>query len=77
MKVLVTGSEGLVGSSVIRVLKNSPKVSSVVPSSRKDTNLFDKAETKNLINETKPDVLVNCAARVGGIHATQIDQILY
>ena len=25
MKVLVTGSEGLVGSSVIRVLKNSPK----------------------------------------------------
>ena len=30
MKVLVTGSEGLVGSSVIRVLKNSPKVSSVV-----------------------------------------------
>ena len=74
MKVLVTGSEGLVGSSVIRVLKNSPKVSSVVQSSRKDTNLFDKAETENLINETKPDVLVNCAARVGGIHANNTNR---
>tara|TARA_Y100000591_G_scaffold52603_1_gene40870 strand:+ start:3817 stop:4749 length:933 start_codon:yes stop_codon:yes gene_type:complete len=74
MKVLVTGSEGLVGSSVIRVLKNSPKVNSVVPSSRKDTNLFDKAETENLINETKPDVLVNCAARVGGIHANNTNR---
>ena len=74
MKVLVTGSEGLVGSSVIRVLKNSPKVNSVVPSSRKDTNLFDKLETENLINETKPDVLVNCAARVGGIHANNTNR---
>ena len=74
MKVLVTGSQGLVGSSVIKVLKNSPKVSSVVSSSRKDTNLFDKLETENLINETKPDVLINCAARVGGIHANNTNR---
>ena len=52
MKVLVTGSQGLVGSSVIKVLKNSQKVSSVVSSSRKRYKFVDKLETENLINET-------------------------
>ena len=69
MKVLVTGSKGLVGSSVVKVLQRSEKVSEVFTSSRNDTNLFNFEETKKLIEDVQPDTLVNCAARVGGIFA--------
>jgi GDP-L-fucose synthase len=69
MKVLVTGSKGLVGSSVVKVLQRSEKVSEVFTSSKNDTNLFNFEETKKLIEDVQPDTLVNCAARVGGIFA--------
>ena len=69
MKVLVTGSNGLVGSSVVKVLQRSEKVSEVFTSTRNDTNLFNFEDTKKLIEDVQPDTLVNCAARVGGIFA--------
>jgi len=69
MKVLVTGSEGLVGSSVVKALQASKKISDVLSSSRNDTNLFNSEDTKKLIGDVQPDILINCAARVGGIFA--------
>ena len=38
-------------------------------SSREDTNLFDYKSTKKLISESSPDIIVNAAAKVGGIYA--------
>ena len=38
MKILIFGSNGLVGSSITRTLKNAGY--EVIPSSRQDTNLF-------------------------------------
>jgi GDP-L-fucose synthase len=69
MKVLVTGSNGLVGNSVVKSLQSSKKVTNLVSSNRNDTDLFSAEDTKKLIMETQPDILVNCAARVGGIFA--------
>lgn len=70
MKILVLGSNGLVGSSVINKLNSiKEKTINVIPSTRKDTNLFSLDETKNLINSAQPDVIVNAAAKVGGILA--------
>tara|TARA_X000000368_G_scaffold409605_1_gene391823 strand:+ start:19717 stop:20667 length:951 start_codon:yes stop_codon:yes gene_type:complete len=69
LKVLIFGSSGLVGSSLKRVLGNSNKISELITSTRKDTNLFQIEETKKKINEVKPNVIINAAARVGGIHA--------
>lgn len=69
MKVLVTGSNGLVGTSVVKVLQRSEKVSEVFTSTRNDTNLFNFEDTKKLIENVQPDTLINCAARVGGIFA--------
>ena len=68
-KVLVFGSNGLVGSSCVRVLNKSPKVSSVFASSRKDTDLFSFEQTKKTIEDFRPDVVINAAAKVGGILA--------
>ena len=69
MKILLFGSNGLVGSSLTRVLEQSNKVKKLISSTRKDTNLFSFEETKNRIKETNPDVLINAAAKVGGIVA--------
>lgn len=69
MKVLIFGSNGMVGSSLARKLKLSNNFSSVVPSSRKDTNLFSLEETLSKIEKESPDFIVNCAAMVGGIVA--------
>jgi GDP-L-fucose synthase len=68
-KVLVFGSNGLVGNSLIRILGNSSKVSNLVTSNRADTDLFSFQDTKKTIENVMPDLVINAAAKVGGIHA--------
>ena len=68
MKVLILGSTGLVGSSLMRLL-DTKKDYDVVGASRKDANLFSYKETYDLVSKTNPDVLINAAAKVGGIYA--------
>ena len=69
MRVLILGSNGLVGSSLKNTLSKNTKVTELICSTRKDTNLFDFKETKKLIEKSCPDVLINAAAKVGGIYA--------
>ena len=68
-KALIFGSNGLVGKSLIRVLSNSEKIDELVPSTRNDTNLFSLEETKKRISDVNPSIIINAAAKVGGIHA--------
>ena len=68
-KALIFGSNGLVGKSLIRVLANSEKIDELVPSTRNDTNLFSLEETKKRISDVNPSIIINAAAKVGGIHA--------
>ena len=68
-KILVFGANGLVGKSVVKILSNSSKVESVDSSTRKDTDLKNIDEIKNILNIKQPDYIINCAAKVGGIHA--------
>jgi len=58
----------MVGSSVSSFLEDDKQLK-VIKSSRDDTNLFLLEETKDLISKTNPDVIVNAAAKVGGILA--------
>lgn len=73
MKVLILGSNGLVGSSLIRVLSESEDLE-VIPATRETANLFSFDSTYKLINNTKPDVIVNAAAKVGGIVANNTNR---
>ena len=68
-KILVFGANGLVGKSVVKTLSNSSKVESVDSSTRKDTDLKNIDEIKNILNIKQPDYIINCAAKVGGIYA--------
>ena len=73
MKVLVLGSRGMVGSSVSTILKKNKNIN-LFESTREDTNLFSLTETKKLINDFKPDIIVNSAAKVGGILANDLQR---
>ena len=67
-KVLIFGSNGLVGSSCFRIFSNDNNYE-IFASTRKDTNLFALEETKKTIKKVSPDIIINAAARVGGIVA--------
>ncbi len=68
-KVLIFGSNGLVGKSLNRILGQSEKVSEIISSTRDDTDLFSLTQTKQIIENAKPDLVINAAAKVGGIYA--------
>jgi GDP-L-fucose synthase len=67
MKVLVTGSTGMVGQNILEhdgFLKHE-----LVTPSRKELNLFSYENVHMFIQKHKPDMIIHCAGRVGGIQA--------
>ena len=69
MKVLILGSNGLVGTSVKSILGRNPNIKELICATRNDADLFDFGQTKELIENSKPDIMINAAAKVGGIYA--------
>ena len=59
----------MVGSNLVKNLSNSNSVSEIIGSNRKDTNLFSLDETTKTIRDVNPDLIINAAAKVGGILA--------
>ena len=73
-KILVFGSNGLVGKSLKRKLENEYGPKYLFFSNRNDTDLFSYEETKKTIDTFEPDVLINAAAKVGGIYANNLQR---
>ncbi len=69
MKVLILGSNGLVGSSLVRKFKSSSLFNEVVASNRSSLDLFNLDSVKQAVLEIQPDYIINAAAKVGGILA--------
>lgn len=67
MVIVVTGSSGFVGSALIRRLSGSGH--EIVGISRQDVDLSNNAETARAIEKLKPTILIDAAAKVGGISA--------
>ena len=67
-KILILGSNGLVGSSLVRKFNENNRYE-ITSATRKNANLFIYEETKKLIEDSKPDLIINAAAKVGGIQA--------
>tara|TARA_B100000035_G_scaffold39302_1_gene29619 strand:- start:13226 stop:14098 length:873 start_codon:yes stop_codon:yes gene_type:complete len=53
---------------MVENLKKNEKFN-VIGSNRQDTNLFNLEETKAIIKKIQPEVVINAAAKVGGIYA--------
>jgi len=65
MTILVAGGTGLVGSAIVRELERVNK--KVIGISSKDVNLLDRAKTFTYIKNLKPNVIIDAAAKVGGV----------
>jgi GDP-L-fucose synthase len=65
MKMLVAGGTGLAGSAIIRELERVNK--KVIGISSKDVNLLDRAKTFSYIKDLSPTVIIDAAAKVGGV----------
>jgi GDP-L-fucose synthase len=68
--VVVTGGAGFLGSWVVEQLREREPGNITVPRSA-DYDLREAAAVEALYAETKPDVVIHLAARVGGIGANQ------
>jgi GDP-L-fucose synthase len=67
MTILVAGSTGLAGSAIVRELTRIGMP--VVGISSRDVNLLDRDATFKYLNKLKPNVVIDAAAKVGGINA--------
>ena len=76
MKTLIFGSKGMVGSSVSRILEQDSGYELIL-SNREKTDLFNLDETKKLIEDIKPNVVINAAAKVGGIYANNTQRFSF
>ena len=68
--VFVAGHKGLVGSAVVRELKN--KGVEIITRTREELNLLDQEAVRGFFFEHRPDYVVLAAAKVGGILANSI-----
>jgi len=73
-KVLVTGSSGMVGSSLSKALAQYGHLTLLTPS-RKQLNLLDSNAVDDYFKEFRPDYVFMLAAKVGGIMANKTDQV--
>ncbi len=67
-RVLVTGGAGFLGKHVVKKLEESGCEEVFVPRST-DYDLVEMEAVKRLYHDSKPDVVIHLAARVGGIGA--------
>ena len=65
MTILVAGGTGLAGSAIVRELGKVNK--KVIGISSKEVNLLDRAKTFSYIKDLKPNVIIDAAAKVGGV----------
>ncbi|MDB4846726.1 GDP-L-fucose synthase [Pelagibacteraceae bacterium] len=67
-KIFLAGHNGMVGSSLYRFLKKK-NFKNIITVSRNKLNLNDQIKVDKFIKEKKPNIIINCAGKVGGIWA--------
>jgi GDP-L-fucose synthase len=67
MTTVVAGGTGLAGSAIVRAYQAAGH--EVIPVSRKVVDLLDRDATFRFIKDVKPSLIVDAAAKVGGIGA--------
>ena len=69
-KIYVAGHNGMVGSAIVRCLRNHG-FSQLLLRPRGELDLRNQKAVKDYFVETSPEVIILCAAKVGGIIANQ------
>ena len=66
--IFVAGHRGMVGSAIVRALKERG-ASNIVTRTSKELDLRNRTEVDHFFEQEKPEVVYLAAAKVGGIHA--------
>jgi len=67
-KIYVAGHNGMVGSAIVKKLREKGFID-IITRSSSELNLIDQKEVNNFLQNERPDYIVIAAAKVGGIHA--------
>ena len=68
IKIYIAGHNGMVGKSIHNYLKKN-NIGFIITASKKKLNLENSIKVDKFIKKNKPDVIINCAGKVGGILA--------
>jgi GDP-L-fucose synthase len=66
--IFVAGHRGMVGSAIVRALKDRG-ASNIVTRTSKELDLRNRTEVDQFFEQEKPEIVYLAAAKVGGIHA--------
>ena len=67
-KIFVAGHRGLVGSSIVRMLRGRG-YTNILTATRDEVDLVNQQQVQNFFEQEKPQYVFDAAARVGGIYA--------
>lgn len=67
-KIFVAGHRGMVGSAIVRVLKQQG-AANIVTRTHQELDLTDQVAVKQFFEQERPEQVYLAAAKVGGIHA--------
>ena len=67
-KIFIAGHNGMVGKSLVNFFKNK-NFGNLILVSRKKLNLENFKKVNSFLKKRKPEIIINCAGRVGGIMA--------
>ncbi len=75
LKILITGSRGMVGRSIVEFSK-SKDYTLLTPNSS-ELNLLNRTSVDDYIKINKPDIVIHCAGIVGGIQANMSNPVKF
>ena len=66
--IFIAGHNGMVGTAILNYFKNS-NLHKIITINRKRLDLTNWKDTNTFLKKNKPDIVINCAGKVGGILA--------
>jgi GDP-L-fucose synthase len=69
MKILLTGGSGMVGRNILDYARTHGAAYQIYAPTSNELNLLDRASTEAYMLQHRPDLVIHCAGRVGGIQA--------
>lgn len=70
VKIFISGHNGMVGSACLNLLLKSG-YKNIITINSNDLDLTNQKKVDNFIKSNKPEIIINCAAKVGGIIANE------